>query len=101
MNADILNDLAARVEALEWKPISTYVEGDYVLFLLPEGERGAPVVEAAMAFWSDGELHAWTNGGPNSGSDYDFTSQPICWRKADAFTDYKALIAQHSLEPKA
>jgi hypothetical protein len=68
----------------KWQDISTYLEGSYVLFWLPVGEKGVPALEAAMAFRSEmpnGDLHPWSNGWPNSGYDYDFTSQPTHWMK--------------------
>lgn len=64
-----------------WQPIETYEDGDYVLFWFPEGDRGNGAMEPAMIFHDDdgSVAAAWTEGGPNSGSDIFFDEDPTMW----------------------
>ena len=63
----------------EWQPIETYPEGRYVIFRLPKGETGRPAAVMGMAWRYDGLLCPWTEGGPNSGLEFDFPTQPTHW----------------------
>jgi len=65
----------------DWQPISTYNEGDFVIFWFPNGERGNGGMDMAMA-WRENDgsiISGWSHGGPNSGLDFDFCEPPTMW----------------------
>ena len=66
-----------------WEPITSYNDGDFVLFWFPNGERGVGGIETAMAFRDDDGVirTGWTHGGPNSGGDFDFCEPPTMWAR--------------------
>lgn len=78
----VLADLEAQ-KAGSWQPIETLPEGEHILLWFPNGERGVGGMETGTVFrnYDDGSLDsgAWTHGGPNSGSDWEFCEPPTLW----------------------
>jgi hypothetical protein len=71
----------------DWRPFSTYTQGEYVEFYFERGERGNGMSEMARAYLDGesppddpGSWSYWTYGGPNSGSDFSSDELPTHWR---------------------
>lgn len=66
-----------------FQPMETYRDGDFVMFLFPNGEKGIGGIETAMSFKDhDGTYkEGWTHGGPNSGLDFEFPEPPCMWAR--------------------
>ena len=56
----------------EWQPIETAPEAVPILVNAPGADRGRDSCEVVVIVRVDGELHYWTNGGPNAGSNMWF-----------------------------
>lgn len=89
MERDRLKQDVGRLSREDWRPFSTVPQYEYVELFLEEGERGTPSSVLARCFLSSGEhpthYHSWsfwTEGGPNSGSDFELPDQklPTHWR---------------------
>lgn len=67
----------------EFQPIETYRDGDFVMFLFPNGEKGNGGIETAMSFKDDDGVYrvGWSHGGPNSGLDFEFIEPPCMWAR--------------------
>jgi len=70
---------------MEWQPIETLPMGEHVLLWFPKGERGVGGMECATVFVEDdgfGKIwYFWTEGGPNSGSDWSAPEAPTRWMR--------------------
>ncbi|MFT4056743.1 MAG: hypothetical protein QM681_19720 [Novosphingobium sp.] len=68
----------------KWFDISTYPEGTRAMFWMPNGEKGNGGMEYGVAYRDDDGVvrSAWTDGGPNSGSDFTFHEPPTMWQEA-------------------
>jgi hypothetical protein len=71
-----------------WRPIETVPEGEHVLLWFPHGECGNGGIEAGTVFREppSGKLDtgAWTHGGPNAGTDWEFCEPPTMWQPTPA-----------------
>lgn len=66
----------------EWQPIETAPESEPILVFSPKANRGRDSCEVVIIYrMEDGEIHWWTNGGANAGSDlyYDDDERPTHW----------------------
>lgn len=85
--AGSLGPTAEHPSRMQWQPIATYQQGEYVEFWFERGERGNGMSEMARAFkaehWPATDPAAWsfwTYGGPNSGYDFERDEVPTHWR---------------------
>lgn len=61
-----------RMSMSEWQPIETAPESEPILVFAPKAHRGHDSCEVVVLYHVDGEIHWWTNGGANAGSDLYF-----------------------------
>ena len=73
--------VADLVDRFRWMPIETAPEATPVLVCADRLHRGLPSAEVVVIHraGTNGEVHYWTNGGPNAGSDIEFEIPPTYW----------------------